>query len=384
MSLVLDEHRQYLADAARISAFRRAIVETVGPGHVVLDLGCGTGILGLLACQAGAARVYSVESEGMIELAREISRTNGYDDRISFIKGLSTRISLPERVDAVISDQIGRFGFEANLIEYLSDARLRFLKPGGITMPSAVDLWVAPVECPEFFSSVEFWSGFPAGFDFHPARAIAANTGYPVRFAPEQLLGEPVLAGALNLTSATVPLKFDVTAAVRRTGVLHGVGGWFAAQLSPNVVMTNSPIAADRINRRNVFFPIERAVDVAEGDSVRVVMHVLPSELTVAWTVHVLRTQSPERRSTPSELKFVHSTWRGMLMCREDLRRTHPESTPRLSPWGVARLSVLNLCDGQRTLGEVEREVHRRHPDLFPSRRHASEFVAEVVTRYSL
>ena len=39
MSLVIDEHRQFLADANRVAAFEQAIRETIRPGDVVVDLG---------------------------------------------------------------------------------------------------------------------------------------------------------------------------------------------------------------------------------------------------------------------------------------------------------------------------------------------------------
>ena len=66
MSLELDQHRHFLKDEHRINAFRSAIAEVVRPGDVVVDLGSGTGVLGLLACQAGAGRVYSIDDGGII------------------------------------------------------------------------------------------------------------------------------------------------------------------------------------------------------------------------------------------------------------------------------------------------------------------------------
>jgi len=387
LSLVVDEHRQYLADEARISAYRRAIHEVVHAGDVVLDLGAGTGILGLLACQSGAKRVYAIDEGGMIELAREICRVNGFEDRMTFIKGLSTRVDLPERVDVVVADQIGRFGFEAGLLDYFRDARKRFLKPGGVMIPSRVDLCVAPVECPEMWDQVEFWNNSSVGFNLRPARSLAVNTGYPVKLRAEHLLGDPVSAASLDLSvemSGSINLETSIVA--KRTGSLHGIGGWFSAQLSDNVIMSNSPLAGRRINRMNVFFPIDRPVELAKGDSVRIMMQIVPTELIVTWKVEVWgEAEKHQEQGQPvKKAGFTHSTFQGMLVSKEDLQKTQPHFIPKLSPWGEARRSVVNLCDGRKTLAEIEQETYRLHPQLFPSLGKAAEFVAEVVTRYSV
>jgi protein arginine N-methyltransferase 1 len=377
VSLVVDEHRQYLADQVRVSAFRDAIAEVVTPGAVVLDVGAGTGILGLLACQAGARHVYSIEAGGIIGLARSLARANGVADRITFVKGLSTRVDVIEPVDVVVGDQAGRFGFEAGLLTDFPDAARRFLKPGGVTIPSRVDMWVAPVEHAEKFAQVTFWSGAPGGFDFTPAGRLAMNTGYPARLEVAHLLADAVSPLSLDpAVDSPHVLKLDASVVARRPGTLHGIGGWFSAAMSPGVTMTNSPLARERIGRLNVFFPIERAVPIAPGDRIDMSLRVLPAEFVVTWRAEVWRAGACTARSS-------HSTLNGMLVTAEDLRATRPDFVPKLSAWGEARRTILELCDGQHTLAAIEHEVLRRHPDLFASLGLAAEFVAEVVTRYA-
>ena len=385
MSLVLDEHREYLADAVRVSAFRQAIEEVVTPGDVVLDLGAGTGILGLMACRAGAKRVYAVDEGPIIGLAREIAWANGFQDRITHIKGLSTRVELPERVDVVLADQVGRFGLESGILEYFADSRARFLKPDGVMIPGEIGLVVAPVECGELFGQVDFWGRTPAGYDFRPALVIAANTGYPARFDPAHLLGAPARAISVRLsTASTAALSAEVVLVAARPGALHGIGGWFEAQLSPGVTLTNSPLAARPIFRRQVFFPIARPVALEEHDQIGVRLRILPAAGVVSWTVDVRDGRAGRGPAPTSKGRFAHSTFQGMLLCKEDLERTDLQFVPRLSPWGEARRSVLELCDGRRALGDIEREVHRRHPAIFQSPAEAAAFVTEVVTRYAV
>ena len=384
MSTIIDEHREYLSDGPRLAAFRHALEELVTPDSVVLDLGCGTGILGFLACRAGAKLVYAVDEGGMIEVARSLCEANRFTDRMTFIKGLSTQTALPERVDLVVTDQIGHFGFEAGICEYFRDARARFLKQPGRMIPSRIDLHVAPVEHQTLRDQVDFWQQTPLEFDLSPVHLPALNSGYPVKLQPDHLLGPSIIAASFDPAEAPEPLRFHMELIVGRPGLLHGIGGWFVAQLSPGVTMSNSPLFAQRINRRNVFFPVAQTVPVEKDDRIDLSMTMLPSQTLVSWRVQVWRAASPTQPARRTLLaESSHSTMQGMLLSQEDLQRTRPDFVPSLTPWGHARQTVLSCCDSSLPLAAIEQEVLRRHPDLFPNLAAASAFVAEVVTRYS-
>jgi hypothetical protein len=72
-----------------------------------------------------------------------------------------------------------------------------------------------------------------------------------------------------------------------------------------------------------------------------------------------------------------------MLIPEEDLRHAQPGYRPKLTPRGEGRRTVVNLCDGVRTLNEIEDEVLRVHRTLFRNREEAAVFVSEIVARYS-
>ncbi len=203
------------------------------------------------------------------------------------------------------------------------------------------------------------------------------NTGHPVKYRPEQILGKPELVAGIDIARDSVKiLEGEVASIVRRSGTMHGIAGWFEATLSPSVTMSNSPLREDVINRRAVFFPVDRPTTVHAGDSVRMKMWISPPDTLVNWRVEVADSGGTVRE------KFSHSTFAGMLICPEDLAKSHPNYVPELTSWGKARRSVVNLCDGQRTIAEIEREVYERHHDLFASPSEASAFVHEVMVPY--
>lgn len=375
MSLVLDTHRVLVADQRRVGAYARALAEVVRPGDIVADLGAGTGILGMLACRAGAARVYAVEETSLVQLLREIVSANAFAGRIIPVRGRSTQIRPPELVDLAVGDQLGGFGFDAGVVGDFADARRRWLKPGGRLVPSGIELWTAPVEAPAAWQSLAFWRGAPHGFDYSAAARVAGNTGYPWRFEAGDLLAPPVAGAAVDLSRDThEPWLLEHGFTVARHGTLHGVAGWFVARLSPHETMTNSPLAEDRIDRRQVFLPARAPAAVRPGDRVRVVVRVRPEDTLVAWRLTIEGREQDDR---------WQSTFEGMLVDPVELARTRLLHRPALTARGRARQTVLDLVDGRHTVAEIERETHRRHAELFASPEEAAIFVAEVTTRYA-
>ena len=176
VSRVIDEHRLYLRDRHRVSAYERALREVVRPGDIVVDLASGTGILGMLACRAGARRVYAIEESGIAGLARQIARANGFEDRITSVRGNSRLVTLPERADVVVCDQIGGFGLEAGIFELAKDVRQRFLRPGGTFVPSAVELVVAAVEHSGLHGRAALLEGASGGLRLHAGASRSRPT----------------------------------------------------------------------------------------------------------------------------------------------------------------------------------------------------------------
>jgi len=285
----------------------------------------------------------------------------------------------------VVGDQIGYFGFEAGVLDYFADARRRFLKPGGRFVPRAVSMWMAPVECGALWDDTAFWSTRPHGFDMSPAQEIAWNSGHALRVEAEQLLAAGRCATTLTLGDDHRCFTFTVDLPIERRGTMHGLAGWFTADMDGAAAMTNAPGDAHRIDRRNQVFLLSRSLDVSPGEVVSVNMLVRPHESVLRWVVE--RWASGGALQSGDEGgrldRFDQSTFRAMLISPDDVRRTRPSFVPRLTERGRARRLVLELADGRSTVADIEQALFTRHPDLFADASDAGRFVSEVVTRYS-
>src|SRR5205807_2360807 len=98
-----------LADEQRTLAFKAAIEATVKPGHVVLDVGTGSGIMSIFAAKCGARRVYAVEvGKYLSKVSKEIFLESDFADTIVplRIEARELELSMIEKPDVIVCEQV--------------------------------------------------------------------------------------------------------------------------------------------------------------------------------------------------------------------------------------------------------------------------------------
>jgi|EP01047_Picozoa_sp_COSAG01_P037978 protein arginine N-methyltransferase 1 len=118
---------------------------------VVLDVGCGTGILCMFAAKAGAKQVIGVDCSDIIQQARKIVAQNveegGLPDVVTLIQGKMEEVELPvDKVDIIVSEWMGYFLFYESMLDTVLVARDKYLKPDGIILPDKATLYMAAIE----------------------------------------------------------------------------------------------------------------------------------------------------------------------------------------------------------------------------------------------
>lgn len=169
--------KDMMEDHKRTGAYHAAILNNrrCFEGKVVLDVGTGSGILAIFAAQAGAKKVYAVEATDMAKLAKKMVDSNSvrgpvtvshcctaraqhsaaphswwsphahtnahvacvqWSDVVEVIQGTVETVSLPEKVDIIVSEWMGYFLMRESMLDSVIAARDKFLKEGGSLFPS--------------------------------------------------------------------------------------------------------------------------------------------------------------------------------------------------------------------------------------------------------
>jgi protein arginine N-methyltransferase 1 len=312
-------YSKMLADRVRIEAYADALRETVREGSVVLDIGTGPGIFALLACRAGAARVYAVEPDPVIGLARTLAQANGCGDRITFIEGSSLTIELPERADVVVADIRGWLPLRADAVSVLIDARNRHLRAGGTMIPLSDTIRAAVVEAPRTYgAAMDGWDAAAYGLDLAPAREVATHALWRLASDDGRLLSAPAQWVQLDYRLVQSPsVRASLQWEVCETGTGHGVMLWFDGLLSPGVSLSTGPTGPPLVYGR-VLLPWPRPVRCERGTTIDVMLRADFVNEDYVWTWE--STIAP--RADPP-IHFRQSTLTSALLSKTQLEKAH-------------------------------------------------------------
>ncbi|KAJ9124202.1 hypothetical protein QFC22_000999 [Naganishia vaughanmartiniae] len=202
-----DIHELMLRDTTRTVSYGRFIMSNpaVFKDKLVMDVGCGTGILSMFAARAGAKHVYAIEASGFANKARQNIKNNGLEDVITVIQGKVEEIKLPvQHVDVIISEWMGYMLLYEAMLDSVLHARDRFLSPGGLMVPSQTRIILAGITGQQLWDEgFGFWDNV-YGFDMSAMRPTRCQDGLIEIVKPEEICTSETIVKDINTHTATV------------------------------------------------------------------------------------------------------------------------------------------------------------------------------------
>ncbi|KAJ2818300.1 hypothetical protein IWW50_005863, partial [Coemansia erecta] len=234
-----DIHMQMLQDKVRTEGYRDFMYDNkdLFRGKVVLDVGCGTGILSMFAARAGAAKVIAVDNSDIIHKARANVIENGLDGVITLVKGQIEELELPvAQVDIIISEWMGYFLLFEAMLDSVLVARDRFLAPGGLLAPSASYIYLTAISDVDYMNDRANYWNHVYGFKMSAMK----ETG-PVKEADVDVIPSSAVMATRALvaeidhgTTSSAALDFSSPFVIQATqdATMHALLGYFDVAFS--------------------------------------------------------------------------------------------------------------------------------------------------------
>jgi amino acid adenylation domain-containing protein len=267
-------------DDERNRAYRVAISRQV-KNKVVLDIGTGAdAILARICIDAGARRVYAIEKlDASYEHAKDLLVQLGLDDRIILLHGEATKIQLPEPVDVCVSELLGMIGSSEGVIPILNNAR-RFLKDGGVMIPSRCTTKIAAVSLPGDLATHPRFTELSGPY----VQKIFEAAGNPLdvrvcirNFPESNVVSDAQVFEDLDFSRVIdTELRSEITLTITQNARIDGFLLWL------NLFTIDDELIDSLHKEYNwlpVFFPAFSAgIHVSAGDIIRAVCSVGPSD----------------------------------------------------------------------------------------------------------
>ncbi|KAI5711090.1 hypothetical protein M8J76_009203 [Diaphorina citri] len=202
-------HQTTYKDKQLIGCFHDSIINNshLFKDKIVLEVGCGMGLLSLFCAEAGAKHVISVDCSVITQLTQEVVEENDCSDVITVIcRRMEDIDRLPhgiENVDIIVSNWMGHVLYLDSLINAVVYARDRFLKPHGLILPDRAELYCVAANDTMAATKYSFWHDV-YGFDMEPIQRDLPNIA---KFHPvpgDKVMTDSILIHSIDLNTCSV------------------------------------------------------------------------------------------------------------------------------------------------------------------------------------
>ncbi|EKD00720.1 protein arginine n-methyltransferase [Trichosporon asahii var. asahii CBS 8904] len=278
-------HEEMLKDQVRTLSYRNAIIQNkhLFKDKVVLDVGCGTGILSMFAATAGAKQVIGIDMSNILDTAQKIIDANGFTDKITLLKGKLEDVELPvKQVDIIISEWMGYFLLYESMLDTVLLARDKYLAPDGLLFPDEATIYLAAIEDQDYKEEkINFWDDV-YGFDYSCIKEIALKEPLVDCVELKSVVTQPCAIKHIDIRTVkkedldfTVPFELKAT----RNDYIHAFLGWFDISFScchKPVQFSTGPHAKYTHWKQTVFYTPD-TLTVSEGDVVKGTLKCSPN-----------------------------------------------------------------------------------------------------------
>ncbi|KAJ3262605.1 hypothetical protein HK103_000134 [Boothiomyces macroporosus] len=272
-----DIHETMLKDTVRTEGYRDFIYgnKLYFKDKIVLDVGCGTGILSMFAAKAGAKKVYAVDNSQVIVRAREIVKENGLDHIITFFQGKIEEIELPSK---------GYFLLFEGMLDSVLVARDKWLQPDGMMAPSRTDILFAAVDDENWLNdNINFWNDV-YGFKMSIMKNDVYTNGQYTIVPKDGINSNSFVLSKIETKTVTVKnLDFvtDFELDVSRDGTIYAFCGWFDTYFEKegceSVFFSTGPFTK-ATHWVQTLFNLHSPLKVQKGDKIVGKFHVSKSQ----------------------------------------------------------------------------------------------------------
>jgi len=266
-----------LKDDVRMKSYRNAILNNkhLFREKIVLDVGCGTGIMSLFAAKSGAKKVFAVDNSDIVFQAKNIVEDNKLSDVITVIKGKIEEIDLPvDKVDVIISEWMGYCLLYESMLQTVLFARDKWLKPDGVILPDKATLNLVAIEDSEYKEDkINFWDNV-YGFNMSSIKKMAMQEPLVDVVDPNQVMSNSYRLITIDInTIKEEDLSFKVPFRLvsLRDDFCHAFVAFFDIEFTKchkNITFSTGPHASYTHWKQTVFY-LNDVLSMKKGEEVR-------------------------------------------------------------------------------------------------------------------